>query len=78
MLIYQSVRLMALYQIQPMKMECFGNVTLNSIQICLVLEQTKLLSKVMNNLCKWSNVKSNMLCWYFYSEVLGYRLKVYS
>lgn len=62
MLIYQSVRLMALYPIQPMKMECFGNVTLNSIQICLVLEQTKLLRKVTNNLCKWSNVKSNMLC----------------
>jgi len=61
MWIYQSVHLMVLYPIQPMKMECFGNVTLNSIRICLVLEQTKLLSKIMNNLRKWSDVKSNML-----------------
>ena len=71
MWIYQSVHLMVLYQIQPMKMECFGNVTLNSIRICVVLEQTKFLSKVMSNRHKWSDVKSNMLSSHCCLEVLG-------
>lgn len=78
MWIYQSVHLMVLYPIQPMKMECYGNVTWNSIQICMVLEQTKFLCKVINNLYKWSDVKSNMLTWCFCSEILGWRLQAYS